>query len=41
MRSKGYSWTDLEIEDLPAKLGTPYSTWNLIGDVDYEDASDD
>ena len=37
MRSKGYSWTDVEIEDLPAKLSTSHSTWDLFSDIDYVD----
>lgn len=40
MRSKGYSWTELEIEDLPAKLATAHSTWDLIGEGQYEAVSD-
>jgi len=41
MRSKGYSWTEVEIEKLPAKLATSHSTWDLIGDIEYDSVSDD
>lgn len=41
MRSNGYSWTELEIEKLPAKLATSHSTWDLIGDIEYDNVSDD
>ncbi len=34
MRSKGYSWTELEIEKLPAALSTPYYTFAPLWDED-------
>lgn len=41
MRSKGYSWTELEIEMLPAVLRTEHHTFTPAFGVDYEEVEDD
>ena len=39
MRSKGYSWTELEIDGLPASLHTDHGTWTAIFEMDDENAT--
>ena len=41
MRSKGYSWTDLLIEGLPAALSTPYFSVEPVVELKFEEAPGD